>query len=77
MRSLAQFAKAAGRGVAFESMDDATYAAYESDIARKPFQLQRLIIQRLQQFLGGLEEELPHFPSVLIGKLRHAVTSTF
>ena len=45
MRGLAQFAKAAGRSVAFESMDDATYAAHEFDIARKPLQLERFIIQ--------------------------------
>jgi hypothetical protein len=41
------------------------------------FQFQRLFIERLQQFLRGLEKEFQHFGGALIGKLGHPLTSTF
>ncbi len=65
---VAQFAEAASRRVALDGVDDAPYAAHQFRVRRVPFQLQRLFIQRLQQFLRGLEKEFPHFRAALIGE---------
>ena len=74
---IAQFAKTAGRGVALESVHNATDAAHNLDITGLFFELQRLIIQRLQQFLRGLKKQLAHFSAAFIRKLSHSITSTF
>jgi hypothetical protein len=49
--------------------------AHDLLIAGLFFQLQRFFVQRLQQFLRGLEEELAQFRSALIGSIRHSRTS--
>jgi hypothetical protein len=58
-------------------VNDTTDAAHQFDVGGVLFQFQRLVIEQLQQFLRGLEEELPHFHAALIGRVSHAVTSTF
>ena len=74
--AFAQFAKAAGRGIAFQRVHDPPDAAHDFRVGRTLFQLQRLFVERLQQFLRGLEEEFAQFGAALIGKLGHPLTST-
>ena len=74
---IAQLAETAGRRIAFERVHDPPDAAHQFHVGGTLFQLQRLLVQRLQQFLRGLEEELPHLRAALVGKLGHPATSTF
>src|SRR6266705_1407913 len=74
---IAQCAKSAGRSIALESVHNSTDGAHNLEIARLLFELQRLIIQRLQQFLRGLKKQLAHFSAAFIRKLSHSITSTF
>ena len=47
----AQLAQSAGRGVAFQGVHGPADHAHDLLIARLLFELQRLVVQRLQQFL--------------------------
>jgi hypothetical protein len=49
--------------------------AHNLNIAGVLFKLQSLVVQRLQQFLGALEEELSQLGYALVG-LAHDLTST-
>jgi hypothetical protein len=45
-------------------------------VVRFELLLQRLVVQRLQQFLSALEEELAQFRHAFVGLLAHDFTST-
>jgi hypothetical protein len=77
MRGITQFAESASGGVTFESVYDPPDGAYGFDVAWMFLQLEGLVVQRLQQFLGTLEKEFLQFRAAIIGKLGHAVTSIF
>ena len=67
VRQFAEFAETARGRVALQGVHGAADAAHNFSVARMLFQLQRLVVQRLQQFLRGLEEELPQFRAALVG----------
>ena len=76
MRGIAEFTEAAGGRIAFEGVHGPPDAAHQFEVAGTLFQLQRLLVQRLQHFLRGLEEELPQFSPAFFGELGHPATST-
>ena len=73
---LAQFAQSAGGGVALQRVNCAPHAAHNLLVTGTLFQLQGFVIQRLQQFLRRLIEEVPQFRAALVGGIRHSRTSS-
>ncbi len=55
----AQFAETASRGVSLQGMHGTTDTADGLRIAGRFFQLQRLLVERLHDFLRALEEQFP------------------
>ena len=45
------------------------------DVGRIPFQGETLLVERLQQLLGALEEQVPHFGRAFVRGRAHACTS--
>ena len=76
MREFAQFAQTAGGGVALQRVNRAPDAAHNLFVTGTLFQLQGFVIERLQQFLRGLVEEIPQFRATLVGGIRHSRTSS-
>ncbi len=72
----AQLAQSARRRIAFQGVHRPPDYTYDLLVAGFFLQLQRFFIQRLQQFLRSLKEELPQFRSTIIGSIRHSLTST-
>jgi hypothetical protein len=74
MRQFTQFAQAAGGGVAFQGMHRAPDDANDFLVSGLFFQLQRFVVQCLQQLLRSLKEELPQFRAPFIVRLVHALS---
>ncbi len=75
VRQFAQLAQPASRRVALQGMHRPADRTHDLFIAGMILQLQRFLVQRLQQFLRGLKKQLPQFRSALIGRIRHWRTS--
>jgi hypothetical protein len=71
---LAQFAIAASRCVALERVHSAPDATDDFVVARLLLELQRFVVQGLEQFLRALEKQLAEFGHALVG-LAHDLTS--
>jgi hypothetical protein len=72
---VAEFTAAGGGGIAFYSVDDSADAADGFKIAGSFFQLQRVLVERLQQLLRAFEEQLPQFGAAFIRELGHSAPS--
>ncbi len=68
VRKFAEFAETAGGCISFEGMDGATDAANRFVVFGILLQLQRFVVDGLQQLLRAFEEQLPQFRAALIGK---------
>ena len=75
MRQFTQLAQPARGRVALQGVYRAPNDAHDFLVAGLFLQLQRFIVQRLQEFLRSLKEELPQFRATLIGGFRHSLTS--
>ena len=75
VRQFTQLVVAAGCRIPFQGVHDPPDSAHGFRIVRGFLQLERLLIQRLQQFLRALKEDFPQFGHALIG-LAHDFTST-
>jgi hypothetical protein len=73
---MAEFAKTAGRRVAFEGVHGAAQAAQGLEIVRMLFQTQSLLVNRLQDFLSAFEKNLPQFRPAIAGEGVHGCAST-
>ena len=71
MRQLAELTKTAGGRIAFESVHGTPDVAYDLRVVRLPLQFQSFVIQRLQEFLRALEEQVPEFSCPLVGEECH------
>ena len=67
VRQFAQLMQPARRRVAFQSVHRPPDRTHDLLVAGIFFQLQRFFVQRLQQFLRGLEKKLSQFRSALVG----------
>jgi hypothetical protein len=52
-------------------------AAYTLEVGGIFLQLQGFVVERLQQFLRGLKEELPHLCVAIVRTVTHTLTSSF
>ena len=75
MRQFAEFVITNRRRVTLQGMHDSPDGAHGFEIARLLFELQRLFVERLQQFQCSLKEELFQFRRAFVRKLAHGVTS--
>ena len=75
VRQFAEFVVAAGRRVALQRVHDPPQAAHHLGIAQVALQLQRLVVQRLQQFLSAFKEQGAQFVHPLVGLRAHDFTS--
>jgi hypothetical protein len=75
VRKLAQLAHADGGGISLERVDHTANAADRFFSARAPLERQPVLIQRLEQLMRGLKEELAQVAGTLIERLAHAVSS--
>jgi len=75
MRQFAELAQAAGGGVAFQCVHGATDGTNDLLVAGMFFELQSFFVQRLQQFLRGLEEKIHQLGVTFLGRNGHSRTS--
>src|SRR5438445_766162 len=76
VRQFAQFAITAGRSIAFQSVHNPPDGAYNLRVTWFLLQFQGFIVQRLQQFLGALEEDLAEFCHPFVATGTHDLIST-
>src|SRR5664280_942531 len=68
MRQLAELAETAGGRIAFEGMHGTADIAHNLRVVRLPLQFQSFVVQRLQEFLRALEEQVPELSCPLVGE---------
>src|SRR5258708_2483203 len=76
MRQFAQLAQATSRGISLQRVHRASDYAHDLLVAGLLLQPKRFFVQRLQQFLRSLKEELSEFQAALIGGIRHRYSRT-
>ena len=75
VREFAEFAVAAGGGIAFQGVNGAADAAKSFFIVRAVFERKASFIHGLENFFRTLEEEFAEFGSALVVKERHLFPS--
>ena len=75
VRHFAEFAVAAGGGIAFQGVHDPAQRPHNLGIAGMLLQLERFVVQRLEKFLRALKKELAQFRHAIV-RLAHSFTST-
>ena len=74
---LAAFAIAGCGRIALQGVDYAADAANRFFVARLFFEFERFLIERLEQFLCALKENMPQFGVALVERMGHASPSIF
>src|SRR6266446_4502001 len=70
-----QLMKTASRRITLESVHSATNPANHCLVAGTGFELEAGLIERLEQFVGALEEQSAQLTAAILGRTFHEVTS--
>src|SRR3954468_24576317 len=68
VRELGDVSEAARGGIPFDCVDCAANTAPTLCIGRRLFKLERVFVEYLQHFLGGLKKELPQIAALVVAR---------
>ncbi len=75
VRQLTQFVKSTGRGIALQGMHGAPDTAKHFLVSGVRLEFEPSLVERLQQFVGALEEESAQLAVAILGRATHEGTS--